>query len=138
MHNCFEAKPRRTRKMALMKNNIRQLTRMSAALVLTLFLPMLTLTPAISAGGGDLMKEVRKVVSICSTLSLKVKAFPDLAYGKDQAQKIDVYAPPGAKSAPIIFMVHGGAWLIGDKSGVGVVQNKIEHSLYQKDTFSFR
>jgi arylformamidase len=48
----------------------------------------------------------------------------DLAYGDDPAQKIDVYFPADAKGAPVILMVHGGAWMIGDKANSGVVANK--------------
>lgn len=53
----------------------------------------------------------------------------DLAYGDDPAQRLDVYRPAsagqGGKLAPVIFMVHGGAWMIGDKALANVVQNKI-------------
>jgi acetyl esterase/lipase len=53
----------------------------------------------------------------------------DLAYGNDPRQKLDVYLPANAHDAPVIFMVHGGAWRIGDKSAAGVVQNKISRWL---------
>lgn len=49
----------------------------------------------------------------------------DLAYGAAEAQKLDVYIPSGAKNAPIIFMVHGGGWCIGDKSMGKVATNKV-------------
>ena len=45
------------------------------------------------------------------------------------AQKLDVYIPEGAKSAPILLMVHGGAWMLGDKGNSGVVANKVRHWL---------
>ncbi|MBW7911384.1 MAG: alpha/beta hydrolase [Alphaproteobacteria bacterium] len=48
----------------------------------------------------------------------------DVAYGAHEKQKIDVYLPPDAKAAPVIFMVHGGAWITGDKSNKGVVGSK--------------
>lgn len=47
------------------------------------------------------------------------------AYGDDPRQTIDVYLPANAQAAPVIFMVHGGAWKFGDKSSAGLVQNKI-------------
>lgn len=50
-----------------------------------------------------------------------------VAYGPDARQSFDVYAPPDAKGAPIIFMVHGGAWMIGDKSNRRTVENKVAH-----------
>lgn len=54
-----------------------------------------------------------------------------LAYGPDAAQQLDVYVPPGARAAPIIVMVHGGAWKIGDKANAGSVENKLRHWLPQ-------
>lgn len=49
----------------------------------------------------------------------------ELAYGSDQLQTIDVYAPANAEWAPVIFMVHGGGWRRGDKTNARVVENKI-------------
>nr|KAJ8744668.1 alpha/beta hydrolase [Delftia sp. PS-11] len=53
----------------------------------------------------------------------------DVAYGPDPAQRLDVYLPPQARSAPIVFMVHGGAWMVGDKAMSKVVGNKVAHWL---------
>ena len=49
----------------------------------------------------------------------------DLAYGTDAAQRMDVYIPAHAEGAPVVFMVHGGAWAVGDKDMGRVVDNKI-------------
>lgn len=49
-----------------------------------------------------------------------------LRYGNHSRQALDVYIPEDAKNAPIILMVHGGAWKIGDKSRPNVVQNKVD------------
>lgn len=49
----------------------------------------------------------------------------DLSYGTDSQQRLDVYIPAQAKDAPILFMVHGGAWIIGDKGASGFVANKV-------------
>lgn len=48
----------------------------------------------------------------------------DIAYGQDPEQQLDVYSPGTDEKAPIFFMVHGGAWRIGDKGARGVVENK--------------
>lgn len=53
------------------------------------------------------------------------KIFRDVAYGRDKSQNLDVYAPERAQHAPVIFMVHGGAWMIGNKNNSRVVDNKI-------------
>jgi acetyl esterase/lipase len=49
----------------------------------------------------------------------------DVAYGAHSKQRFDVYVPKGARSAPVVVMVHGGAWRIGDKRSRGVVGNKV-------------
>jgi acetyl esterase/lipase len=49
----------------------------------------------------------------------------DVAYGSDKKQTFDVYIPKQAKGAPVIFMVHGGAWRLGDKSSQAVIEHKV-------------
>ncbi|AIF46996.1 alpha/beta hydrolase [Dyella japonica] len=51
----------------------------------------------------------------------------DLAYGAAPAQRLDVYLPATPHDAPVIVMVHGGAWMIGDKSHRAVVEPKATH-----------
>jgi acetyl esterase/lipase len=51
----------------------------------------------------------------------------NLSYGADPAQKLDVYRPANPKHAPILLMVHGGAWRIGDKASQSFVQNKVDY-----------
>lgn len=61
-----------------------------------------------------------------ATLPQGVKVLHDIPYGNDGKQRMDVYLPSDApKSAPVILMVHGGAWRVGDKASQAVVQNKI-------------
>lgn len=48
----------------------------------------------------------------------------DVPYGLDPAQKYDVYLPENAAQAPIIVMVHGGAWTGGDKQAEHVAEAK--------------
>lgn len=74
----------------------------------------------------------------------------DLAYGNDPRQHMDVYlparaatTPKGAKAAtvakaslaPVILMVHGGAWRIGDKGASSVVDNKVARWVAQGFVF---
>ncbi|KAB2970145.1 MAG: alpha/beta hydrolase [Zoogloea sp.] len=49
----------------------------------------------------------------------------NIAYGAHPAQRFDVYLPARAESAPVIFMVHGGAWKWGDKEMGRVVDAKV-------------
>ncbi len=50
----------------------------------------------------------------------------DLAYGDDPAQKLDVFIPAGdGGRRPILLMVHGGAWMVGDKANRAVAAAKV-------------
>lgn len=59
------------------------------------------------------------------TLPAGSRVLRNLAYGADPAQRLDVYLPARPRHAPVIFMVHGGAWRTGDKAMSRVVDNKI-------------
>jgi arylformamidase len=66
-----------------------------------------------------------------ASLPAGVRKLADLPYGSAGRQRIDVYLPPPgiapAGGAPILVMVHGGAWIFGDKSSPGVVGEKLAH-----------
>lgn len=51
----------------------------------------------------------------------------DVAYGNGQREKLDVYLPAkgGEGLAPVIVMVHGGGWCVGDKAMAGVTEHKV-------------
>jgi arylformamidase len=51
----------------------------------------------------------------------------DVAYGPHARHVFDVYARPGARNAPVILMVHGGGWRIGDKTHANSIDGKIAH-----------
>ncbi len=52
-----------------------------------------------------------------------------LHYGRDDAQVLDVYIPPAARQAPILFLVHGGGWRRGGRDNPGLAQPKAAHWL---------
>ncbi|WOH36201.1 alpha/beta hydrolase [Thalassotalea fonticola] len=56
-----------------------------------------------------------------------IKVLSDISYGKDADQTLDVYIPADAKDAPVIFMIHGGAWSGGDKAIKAEFENKVAH-----------
>lgn len=63
-----------------------------------------------------------------ASVSPDVQAIRDVAYGRDNAQRFDVYLPRrGVQNAPVILMVHGGGWYRGDKAMRSVVANKVAH-----------
>ncbi len=54
-----------------------------------------------------------------------VKRVKDIVYydgeGKDENKhKLDLYLPDGAKAFPVLFFVHGGAWVHGDRNTLGI------------------
>jgi len=51
----------------------------------------------------------------------------DIAYGPHAKQMLDVYSPAGAENAPVIFMIHGGAWRGGDKARPEETDLKVAH-----------
>lgn len=77
---------------------------------------------AVDPGGAG-----RAAASASSASGAEVTKIADVAYGPASAQKLDVYAPAAAKGAPVIVMVHGGAWRMGDKARDGVVTAKVGH-----------
>lgn len=48
---------------------------------------------------------------------------PDVSYGTDAAQKMDVYLPANRSTATkVIVLIHGGAWSSGDKKDLSTLQ----------------
>ncbi|WP_058643705.1 alpha/beta hydrolase [Pseudacidovorax intermedius] len=49
------------------------------------------------------------------------------AYGPDSTQRLDVYLPARPQGAPVLVMVHGGAWMYGRPDAPNVVDAKVSH-----------
>lgn len=58
-----------------------------------------------------------------------VRTLKDVAYGQQPEERLDVYLPAQPRGAPVLFMVHGGGWMFGDKANGNVVTNKAAHWL---------
>lgn len=71
-----------------------------------------TVTGPVQRGGAEAEAAVPRVIR-------------NVHYGPDIRERFDVYAPPGAKNAPVIFIVHGGGWAYGDKAARGVAEHKV-------------
>ena len=54
--------------------------------------------------------------------SAKLNAQRDIPYAEpaDPRQKVDIYAPEGARNLPVVFWIHGGGWQTGDRTNVQV------------------
>ena len=46
----------------------------------------------------------------------------DIPYGDSsiERQVLDIYAPTDAKKLPVVFWIHGGGWVTGDKASVQI------------------
>lgn len=106
-------------------------------------LALLISTQALAGPLLDRLREHREAQTLgteadsaaAAKLPAGARVLRDLAYGEDKAQRLDVYIPAGVKHAPVIFMVHGGAWRVGDKAMGRVVDNKVAHWLPQGVVF---
>jgi acetyl esterase/lipase len=45
----------------------------------------------------------------------------NVPYGEHERQVLDFYKAPSARPTPLVFYIHGGGWVNGDKRGVGDV-----------------
>lgn len=95
-----------------------------------LFLAWLALFMSSSAVAGlaDRLSERRSAKAVAA---LGGELLADLPYGSHERQRLDVYRPLQASAAPILLMVHGGAWAKGDKRMGRVVENKLARWLPQ-------
>ena len=57
------------------------------------------------------------------------RVLADIAYGPDPRQRFDVYSPPEARNAPVVFLVHRGGWRRGWKDHPGLIPNKAAYWL---------
>ncbi len=51
----------------------------------------------------------------------------DIAYGTEPAEKLDIYKNSDVTNAPVIVMVHGGGWMVGDKANEKLLENKVPY-----------
>jgi acetyl esterase/lipase len=85
-------------------------------LALSLIAAMALLAPAADPPAQpDKAKAKEPPPDMTPVLGKDTVAKKDVAFGKDEKQKLDLYAPKGAKNAPIVIYVHRGEWTKGDK-----------------------
>lgn len=81
--------------------------------------------------GGPCIEHYTKVEKLIKATGDKALGMApdiaDVAYGTHERQKFDVYLPKTKTDAPapIILMVHGGGWCVGDKRLKSTVENKV-------------
>ncbi len=76
-----------------------------------------------------IFKKIYEKQTSSQILKIKgIKSINNISYGTSEKHKMDVfYCDTKEKLKPVIFMVHGGAWMIGDKMAKAVVENKVKH-----------
>lgn len=77
------------------------------------------------------------LISSCSKHDLTspqsvAKNYTNVAYGTDPQQDMDIYLPAGRSvSTPLLVLIHGGAWVSGDKSDFAPYIDSIKKYLPQ-------
>lgn len=95
----------------------------------------LVLTMALHAGPAPAQQDSGRLArkTARSTVPAGVRQIPDIAYGADPRQRMDAYLPlQPAANAPVIVMVHGGAWMVGNKAMANVTDNKVAYWVQHK------
>lgn len=82
------------------------MTRIAQALAV---LALLAAPPSARAAAGP---------GIVSQAAAAVTVQRDIPYGADPAERLDVYRRAGLHAAPVVIIVHGGAYLFGDKAAI--------------------
>ncbi len=100
--------------------------------VVTSLLAVMATTFALPTDAQQRMRrllEQRRDAPVAAALPADTRIERDLAYGTHPKQRFDAYLPAGASRAPIVLMVHGGGWRIGDKDNPGVAGDKAAYWL---------
>lgn len=60
------------------------------------------------------------LVSLTPALAQLKPTAANVPYGDpaNARMKVDIYAPPNAKSLPVVFWIHGGGWQAGDRTSI--------------------
>jgi arylformamidase len=73
------------------------------------------------------MKTIFALVALTLALprwavAAQVSVHRDLPYTEsaEARQKVDIYAPEGARNLPVVFWIHGGGWQTGDRTEIQI------------------
>jgi arylformamidase len=106
---------------------------MNKSTTFLLFLALLFGVAHTDAQAGPIRDMLKKRAEKSSNVD--VKEMSNISYGSSKKQTLDVYLPNDPKNAPILIMVHGGAWKIGDKEHSKVVTNKVNRWVFKGAIF---
>jgi acetyl esterase/lipase len=93
-----------------------------------LFVVSATLLPAEPAAGDSAKTPVGKKASAGTPAAQKPKVAPtpaptqaNVTYGTHERNVLDFWKAESSKPTPLVFFIHGGGWVGGDKSRVGLL-----------------
>src|SRR5207253_10141947 len=67
-----------------------------------------------------------KAKASVSSKPLPKPTLANVPYGTHERQVLDFYKAESAHPTPVVFFIHGGGWVAGDKSGAGSVANCLD------------
>lgn len=76
---------------------------------------------SISAADATAQKESKPPAQTSDTQRAPTHA--NVSYGSHERQVLDFYQAPSDKPTPVVFHIHGGGWVAGDKKGVAGLEN---------------
>jgi acetyl esterase/lipase len=80
---------------------------------------------------SNIPDEIAPVVPVVPVVPLAAQSTSDVAYGSDPLQKFDMVLPAGRTTATtkVLIIIHGGAWIGGDKADMTIYLNRLKTSL---------
>ncbi len=95
--------------------------RTSLAIVATLLcLPLHAADPVVAPKPAEPPKASTPAAAATPRPQVPPPTLANVPYGKHPKQVLDFYKAESDKPTPLVFMIHGGGWMAGSKSPVGV------------------
>lgn len=62
----------------------------------------------------------------------------NLSYGKDKRHRMDLFLPAFRDNKPLVVIIHGGGWILGDTWDLRMVQNFLHRKQYPTASITYR
>lgn len=83
--------------------------------------PLLAFTALLAFGVGVIAAAAQNVAPEVVKPAAPKPSLENVAYGSHERQVLDFYQAKSDRPTPVLFFIHGGGWVAGDKKGVGNV-----------------
>ncbi len=70
----------------------------------------------------DLIMENRGRAQV---IKARLNPVENIAYGTEEIQKLDIYAPKNGQNMPVLISIHGGGWVVGSKNPWAISAEKL-------------